>query len=474
MDRSGFLKLITAAGLGAYISPLTARNVYRETSIQSSLFGSDFAWGTATASFQIEGGWNADGKGESVWDRFSHTRGKIKTGENADRTCDFYNRYPADLRLLKSLNFGNFRFSLSWPRILPQGSGEVNSLGIDFYNRVIDACLELNIEPWITLYHWDLPQQLEEKGGWTNRDIIARFGDYCDLCSKSFGDRVKKWIILNEPFAFTSLGYMTGQHAPGRKGPGNYLPAVHHAAMAQAEGGRIVRQNVPGGKTGNAFSCSYVDVKKLTGRHEKAAQRLDALFNRLFIEPSLGLGYPVETLPFLRRLEPYIKQGDEQKLKFDFDFIGLQNYFRIVGKFSLFPPLIWANDVDPKKLNHPLTSMGWEIHPEGIYKIIKQFSGYSLKELIITENGAAFDDTLQNNRVNDAARITYFNDYLGQILKAKNEGARVKGYFVWTLLDNFEWAEGYRPRFGLVYTDFKTLERYPKNSAFWFRDFLSK
>jgi beta-glucosidase len=472
MNRNEFLKLITAAGLGTCFSPLAARNFNQ--SLHSSLFGNDFAWGTATASFQIEGGWNAGGKGESVWDRFSHSHGKIKTGENADIACDFYSRYQSDLRLFKSMHFGNFRFSLSWPRILPQGTGPINREGLDFYNRVIDACLELNIQPWITLYHWDLPQVLEDQGGWTNRDIISWFGDYCDLCSRSFGDRVKKWIILNEPFAFTSLGYMTGQHAPGRKGPGHYFPAVHHAAMAQAEGARIVKQNIPEGKVGTTFSCSFVDPKKLTGPHEKAAQRLDALFNRLFIEPSLGLGYPTETLPFLRRLEPYIRQGDEQKLQYDFDFIGLQNYFRIVGKFSVFPPWVWAKDVDPKRLNHPLTAMGWEIHPEGMYKIIKQFSQYPVKEIIITENGAAFNDTLQNNGVNDQERIAYFEDYLSQVLRAKNEGARVTGYFVWTLLDNFEWAEGYRPRFGLIYVDFKTLERFPKNSAFWFRDFLLK
>jgi beta-glucosidase len=473
MNREEFLKLVAFAGFNLYLPSLVGRTS-SGSFFSASDFGDQFAWGTATASFQIEGAWQQGGKGESIWDRFSHLKGKIHHGDTAEVACDFFHRYRSDLQLMRQLNFSHFRFSLSWPRILPEGKGVVNKEGIDFYNRLIDACLELNIKPWVTLYHWDLPQKLEDQGGWTNRNVIAWFQEYTDVCTKAFGDRVKNWIVLNEPFAFTSLGYMTGLHAPGRKGLGNYLPAVHHAAMAQAEGARIVRQNVNNAKIGSAFSCSYVDAKKSGGRHEKAAKRLDALFNRLFIEPALGMGYPVKSLPLLNRLESYIKQGDEQKLKYDFDFIGLQNYFRIVGKFSLYPPVIWANDVDPRKLKHPLTSMGWEVHPEGIYKIINQFAKYPIKEIVITENGAAFDDTLDNKQVNDTARITYFNDYLKQVLKAKNDGANVTGYFVWTLMDNFEWAEGYRPRFGLIYVDFNTLERFPKNSGYWFRDFLSK
>ncbi len=473
MNRSEFLRLVTSAGLGIYSGKIFAQNSEDET-LRSSMFGPNFKWGTATASYQIEGAFNTDGKGLSIWDKFSHMRGKIKTGENGDVACDFYNRYTADLNLLKSLNFRNFRFSLAWSRIIPEGTGKINMQGIDYYKRVIDTCLNLGMEPWITLYHWDLPQLLEDKGGWTNRDVVSWFQDYCHVCTSQFGDRVKNWIVLNEPFAFTSLGYMTGQHAPGRKGLGNYLPAVHHATLAQAEGGRIAKQNVAGSNVGTAFSCSYIDPKKSGGRHEHASKRLDALFNRMFIEPSLGMGYPVKALPLLNRLEPYIKQGDEQRMKFDFDFVGLQNYFRIVGKYSLYPPIIWANDINPQKLKNPLTSMGWEVYPEGIYKIIMQFSKYPVKEMYITENGAAFEDTLLDNAINDKERTAYFKDYLTQVLKAKNDGAKLKGYFVWTLMDNFEWAEGTRPRFGLIYVDFNTLERYPKNSAYWFRDFLSK
>lgn len=474
MNRSEFIKLIAIAGAAGYIAPTKAISQITRDTFNAGLFSDDFAWGTATASFQIEGGWKSDGKGESIWDRFSHIKGKIKTGETAEISCDFYNRYNQDIQTLRSLNFGNFRFSLAWSRILPEGTGKVNPLGIDFYNRVIDSCLQNGIVPWITLYHWDLPQALEDKGGWVNREIIQWFGEYTDVCTKAFGDRVKNWLVLNEPFAFTSLGYMTGEHAPGKKGLGNYMPAIHHATMAQAEGARIVRTNVTNANIGSAFSCSYIDAKKLGGRHEHAAKRLDALFNRIFIEPALGLGYPVKSLPLLNRLEPHIKQGDEEKLKFDFDFIGLQNYFRIVGRFSIYPPVIWANQVKPQKLSNNLTAMGWEVEPEGIYKVIKQFSKYPVKEIYITENGAAFDDKLVNNKIADKSRTDYFDAYLRQILKARQEGIPVKGYFAWTLLDNFEWAEGYRPRFGLVYVDFNTLERYPKDSALWFRDFLTK
>lgn len=473
MNRNEFLKLLSVTALGSYSASLFGEQQNQEL-LSASMFGSDFRWGAATASYQIEGAWNAEGKGMSIWDKFSHLRGKIKTGETGDIACDFYNRYKEDLTLFKSLNFGNFRFSLSWSRIYPEGTGRINQKGVDFYNRLIETCLKLDIDPWVTLYHWDLPQALEDKGGWANREILNWFQEYSVKCSMLFGDRVKNWIVLNEPFAFTSLGYMTGQHAPGRKGMKNYLPSVHHATMAQAEGGRIIKQLVPNSNVGTAFSCSYIDPKKLTGRHENAAKRLDALFNRLFIEPSLGMGYPVKDLPLLNRLEPYILQGDEQKLKFDFDFIGLQNYFRIVGRFSLYPPVIWANQVKPGKLKNPLTSMGWEVHPEGIYKIIKQFSRYPLKDIYITENGAAFEDTLQNDAIDDKARVSYFQEYLAQVLRAKKEGVRLKGYFVWTLMDNFEWAEGFRPRFGLIYVNFKTLERYIKNSGLWFKDFLTK
>jgi beta-glucosidase len=473
MKRGEFLKLLTSAGLGSIAYPAFSEILRQQQSFKSGLFGPDFSWGVSTASYQIEGAWNEEGKGESIWDRFSHIHGKIKANATGDVACDFFHRYSDDLSLLRQLNFRNFRFSLSWPRILPNGTGTLNLKGIDFYNRVIDTSLNLGITPWITLYHWDLPQVLQDKGGWVNRDILQWFGEYCDQCTRIFGDRIKNWIVLNEPLAFTSLGYMTGLHAPGKKGLHNFLPALHHAALAQAEGGRIVRQNVRDSHVGTAISCSYIDPKKIVARHEHAAHKLDALFNRLFIEPTLGMGYPADSLAFLKRIEKYMLPNDLEKLKFDFDFIGLQNYFRIVGRHSLYPPLVWANQVSPGKLGHPLTEMGWEVYPEGIYMILKQFSKYPIRKIIVTENGAAFQDSMLNGAINDIQRIAFFKDYLSQVLKAKQEGVNIKGYFAWTFLDNFEWAEGYKPRFGLVYTDFNSLNRIPKASAYWFQEFLA-
>ena len=432
-------------------------------------FGEDFYWGVATSAYQIEGATDVDGKGESVWDRFT-SRGHIKDKSDGKTANEFYFRYENDLKLLKELNFKNFRFSLSWPRILPDGTGKINEKGIDFYNRMIDVCLKLGIEPWAVLYHWDLPQKLEEKGGWTNREVVDWFSEYTDLCTRRFGDRVKHWIVLNEPAGFTTLGYLSGTHAPQRTGIGKYLAAVHHACLCQAEGGRIVRRNVANSHIGTTFSCSHTEPYKPIGSHQRAAKRLDVVLNRLFIEPTLGLGYPIQDLPFLQKIEKHILPGDAEKLPFEFDFIGLQNYFRVIAKPSLIP-VIWANRVKPASTAE-ITEMGWEVDPEGMYAILKQFAKYPVKEIIITENGAAFPDQLINGRVHDLQRINFYKRYLQQILKAKQEGVNVRGYFAWTFIDNFEWAEGYRPRFGLVYNDFSTQERIVKDSGYWFRDFL--
>ena len=433
-------------------------------------FGDDFYWGVGTSAYQIEGAVDIEGKGESIWDRFTAHPGHIKDRSDGRIANDFYNRYDADLKLLKSLNFKNFRFSFSWSRILPDGTGRINEKGIDFYNRMIDTCLNLGIEPWAMLYHWDLPQMLDNRGGWMNRDIVEWFSEYSDLCSRRFGDRIRHWMVLNEPAGYTTLGYLAGVHAPNKTGIGKFLSTVHHTALCQAEGGRIIRSNVKNSHIGTTFSCSHIEPYKLSERYQRSAKRLDVVLNRLFIEPSLGMGYPYDDLPLLKKIEKHIQPGDMEKLRFDFDFIGLQNYFRVVTKPSLIP-YIWANRVKPDD-SREVTEMGWEVAPEGMYHIIKQFAKYPVKEIIITENGAAFPDRLENGRVHDPQRISFYKQYLQNILKAKNEGVNVKGYFAWTLIDNFEWAEGNRPRFGLVYNDFETQKRTVKDSGYWFRDFL--
>ncbi|WP_019990519.1 GH1 family beta-glucosidase [Rudanella lutea] len=449
--------------------------------LQKADFGPEFVWGTATAAFQIEGAVDRDGRTPSIWDTFSRQPGKIKTGDTADLACLFYDHYEADLQLHKTLGFTHFRFSLSWSRILPMGvgpgqGGVVNEAGLAFYDRLIDRCLALGITPWITLYHWDLPQALEDRGGWRNRQVVEWFGAFADVCTRAFGHKVKHWIILNEPLAFSVLGYCTGQHAPGRRGIWGLLPVIHHVALAQAEGGRVVRQNVAGAEVGTTFSCSPVEPFTASVRDAGAARRVDALMNRLFIEPALGLGYPVADLPFLKGIaQKYTLPGDTERLAFDFDFVGLQHYFRAVVEHTYFMPYLWAREVTPLRRQVPqLTEMGWEVYPESMYRILKQFAQYEgVRKLYISESGAAFYDRLVKGVVDDPARIQYHQDYLLQTRRARSEGVPVEGYFVWTFLDNFEWAEGFRPRFGLVYVDFRTQARIVKASGHWFSRLLN-
>ncbi|MCL1669566.1 GH1 family beta-glucosidase [Elizabethkingia ursingii] len=436
-------------------------------------FGKDFIWGVSTAAYQIEGAHNLDGKGPSVWDTFVQKRNKIFRNHTGDIACDHYNRYIDDLYLMHSMNIRNYRFSVSWSRILPEGVGQINQAGIDFYNKLIDLSLELGITPWVTLYHWDLPHSLEVKGGWTNRDVKDWFGDYVAICVKSFGDRVKNWMVLNEPTVFSAAGYFFGVHAPGRKSIEGFLAAAHHAALAQAHGARVIKALQPESNVGTTFSCSHVEPYTNREKDIKAAKKADLLLNRLFIEPLLGMGYPVNEIKTLRRIEKYIKQNDEQDLKFDMDFIGIQNYTREIIRYAMFVPFLQAKIVNAKDRNVKMTAMEWEVYPESIYHILKKFQAYkNIPPLIITENGAAFPDTLQNNQVHDPKRLQYIQNILQQVLRAKQEGVNVNGYFVWTFLDNFEWAEGYHPRFGLVHVDFQTQQRTVKASGHWYADFI--
>ncbi|HAE29480.1 MAG TPA: beta-glucosidase [Flavobacteriales bacterium] len=477
MKRRDWIKLSAITGIGLTFAQRTiARSVYHsfpQNELNSDDFGPNFIWGAACAAYQVEGAWNQDGKGKSIWDTFTHKRGNIHNNQNGDQACGFYHNYEEDIALAASLNLDVFRFSISWSRIFPSGEKTINPDGVQFYHNVINTCHSYNIEPWITLYHWDLPQALQDKGGWTNRDILKWFSQYVDFCTKEYGTKVKNWMVMNEPAAFVGLGYMLGYHAPGEKGPLNFLKASHHACLAMADGGRIIRTNVEGANVGTTFSCSHVDTHKGKPRHAKAVRRIDALVNRLYIEPSLGLGYPYDGFPALKKIENYFEEGDEERLIFDFDFIGLQNYFRIVGKKSVWPPLVWAKEVPAKKRDVPMNEMDFEVYPEGMYKILKQFAEYKqIKKIIITENGVCYEDHLQDGKVHDSKRIQFYKDYLKNILKAKNEGVPVDGYLVWSLTDNFEWSEGYEPRFGLIYIDFATQKRYIKDSGLWFKKFL--
>ena len=438
-----------------------------------SLFGNNFEWGVSTAAFQIEGAHDADGKGESIWDAFTAKKGKVRNDHHAKTACDFYNNYKADIDLVKQLNIPNFRFSISWTRILPNGTGEVNMAGIEYYNQVINYCIEKGVEPWVTVYHWDLPQTLEDKGGWTNREVIKWFTNYTEVCASYFGDRVKHWMVMNEPSVFSGAGYFFGIHAPGRTGIKNFLPAIHHIVLSMVAGAKKLRTMLPGAVIGSTFSCSYIEPYSDSKRNVAAARRADALVNRLFIEPILGLGYPISDIPVLKGLEKFYQPGDEQNITFDFDFIGLQNYTREIVKYSFFTPYVGATLVKAGSRKVPTTTMGWEVYPPAIYHILKKFDAYpEIKKILITENGAAFPDEVIDEAVHDAKRTDYIRENLAQILKAKQEGCKVEGYFVWTLTDNFEWAEGYHPRFGLIYVDFETQKRIIKSSGHWYADFL--
>ncbi len=439
-------------------------------------FPDSFAWGVSTAALQTEGAWNLDGKSPSVWDTFSARKGKIHKGHHPQTACDFYNRYPDDVELLKILGIPNFRFSIAWSRVLPNGTGRINDKGMDFYKSLVDKLLENEITPWPTLYHWDLPQLLEDKGGWTNREILHWFEDFANTVGLSLGNRgIQSWMVLNEPMVFTGAGYFLGYHAPGKRGFTNFIPAMLHAALCTRIGEEVLRSHQSDITIGSTYSCSYITPKTVREKDLLAAKRADALLNRLFVEPAMGLGFPLEDLPMLRPVEKWMKAGDEARLKANLDFIGVQNYTREVAEACWYVPYLKARLVNAKKRGVPHTDMQWEVYPEALYEMLVQFGRYQPdKPVIVTENGAAFPDVYNGSDVvHDPLRVQYLQKHIAQVNRAIKDGVPVSGYFVWTLMDNFEWAEGYRPRFGFVYNDFETQKRIIKDSGRWYSDFLS-
>ena len=439
-------------------------------------FGADFHWGASAAAYQTEGAWQHQGKGPSIWDDFTRRPSAIRRSEHGRVATDFYNRYETDLDLARGLGLSDFRFSAAWSRVLPEGLGAVNRRGLDFYDRLVDACLERDLRPWLTLYHWDLPSALQARGGWTNRNIVGWFSEYAQVMARRLGDRVPHWLVLNEPMVFVGAGHLLGVHAPGRRHLGAFLAAAHHATLAQAEGGRALRALLPDtARVGTTFSCSHLTPLRPGNAYDEAAtRRADALLNRFFVEPALGLGYPVAELPALRwLLDRYQKPGDDQRMKFDFDFWGIQNYTREVVRFSPWLPLQWATLVPAKRRGVPHTDMGWEVYPESLYEMLKQFAAYAkAPQLMVTESGAAFPDQVHGTRVADPARRAYLQAAVGQVLRAQRAGVDVGGYFAWSLTDNFEWAEGYAPRFGLIHVDYESQARIVKDSGRWYRSFL--
>jgi beta-glucosidase len=438
-------------------------------------FPKGFFWGTATASYQIEGAWNEDGKGESVWDHFAHTRGKIKNGDTGDVACDSYHRWQEDIALMRAMNVNSYRFSISWPRIQPSGSGVANPKGMDYYSRLVDALLEAHIRPFVTLYHWDLPQALEDAGGWTNRDAAARFADYVQLVTQALGDRVSDWMLFNEPAAFVDLGYLEGTHAPGRKSLLDFLRATHVVNLAQGASFHALKATRPATRVGTAFSMSACEPATNSDEDKLAAERAHAITNVWFLEPALRGRYP-EALTFLPETAMGIKSGDMEKTRAPLDFIGINLYYRTIASAPgameraahaqewLFPVKMEGGREGPK------TDIGWEVWPKALYDMVMRITrDFSRPAIEITESGCSYNDGPDaSGAVHDPRRIAYHREYLAALAQSIADGADVRGYHAWSLLDNFEWAEGFSQRFGLTYVDFNTQKRTIKDSGRWF------
>ncbi len=438
-------------------------------------FPKNFLWGAATAAYQIEGAWNQDGKGESIWDRFSHTPSKIKNGDTGDLACDSYHRWREDIALLRAMNLTSYRFSISWPRIQPTGLGPANSKGIDYYSRLVDALLEAHIRPFVTLYHWDLPQSLEDAGGWPNRETASHYAAYVDLVARALGDRVSDWTLFNEPSAFTSLGYLEGKHAPGRTSILDFLRASHTVNLAQGAGFRALKAARPSARVGTALSMSACQPATASAEDKLAAERCHAITNLWFLETALRGRYP-EALAFLPETAMRIQSGDLDQMRAPLDFIGINLYYRTIASAPgaierLLNPRQWLFPVKMQPGRDGLkTDIGWEVSPDAIYDVVTRITrDYNHPQIEITESGCAYNDIPDSTgAIHDARRIAYHQRYLQSLARAIAAGADVRSYHAWTLLDNFEWAEGYSQRFGLAYVDFKTQQRTIKESGKWF------
>jgi beta-glucosidase len=434
----------------------------------SGTFPADFVWGAATAAYQVEGAAREDGRGESIWDRFTTLPGAIANGDDGAVACDSYHRYREDVRLMRELGLNGYRFSISWPRILPDGRGRPNPAGLDFYDRFVDELLANGIEPFPTLYHWDLPQALEDQGGWPARETVEAFAEYVEVVARRLGDRVSRWITQNEPWVIAWLGYGRGEHAPGRASTADAIAAAHHVLLAHGRAVEVLRSESPRADVG--ITIDVVPTHPLTDSEEDAAAaRLeDGLRNRWFLDPVLRGAYPEDVLPHYAEFLPARAHDDMLVIGAPIDFLGVNYYRRHVVRATAGAPVV----VEPA--SGEFTEMGWEVYPDGLYELLLRLDHeYGVPALHVTENGAAFADSRQNGTVEDPARTAYLESHLDAIARAIAAGAPVQGYFVWSLLDNFEWTRGYSKRFGIVYVDYETLERVPKASYRWYRDFIA-
>ncbi|MEE9432248.1 MAG: GH1 family beta-glucosidase [Melioribacteraceae bacterium] len=454
-------------------------------------FPKDFVWGTSTSAYQIEGAWLDGGKGLSIWDVFSHTPGKTLNGDNADVACDHYNRLEEDVQLLKNLGVTAYRFSIAWTRIQPTGYGERNKEGVEFYSKLIDLLLENNIDPWVTLYHWDLPATLDmEKDGWLNPNSADYFAEYARICFEEFGDRVTKWTTFNEPWVTTILGYGFGNFAPGRTSNTEPYIVAHNLLRSHGKAAKIYHeefQSTQKGIIGVCNNCDWREPKTNSEADKEAAERALEFYLGWFADPLYKGEYPKSMRENVGDRLPKFTEEDSAMIKGSCDFFGLNHYTTMLtenddrenikndadgfGGMDEDEKIILSSDESWGKK----TTMGWNIVPWGLTKLLKWIDErYDNPEIYITENGAGFDDKFIDGKINDVERIKFLDSYIKATTVAIDSGVNVKGYFVWSLLDNFEWASGYSQRFGMHHVDFKTLKRTPKESAKWYRDLIKK
>lgn len=435
-------------------------------------FPKDFYWGAATASYQIEGAWDEDGKGESIWDRFSHTPGKIDNSDTGDVACDHYHRWRDDIALMQDLGLNAYRFSISWPRILPEGRGTINQAGIDFYSGLVDGLLAAGIEPFATLYHWDLPQVLEDQGGWPERGVVDAFVEYADIASNALGDRVKNWTTFNEPWVSAYVGYEEGRHAPGISDLDAAVASAHHLLVSHGLAVPVIRSNYPDANVGIVLNLSPQEPASPSIADRKEATWADGYINRWFLDALVGRGYPQDVVDGFGNPMEFVQPGDMDAIAAPLDYLGINYYTRGIAR---------SEEISEEK-NLPqtvfrgesITEMDWEVYPKGLYNMLGRLHfDYNFPSIYITENGAAFPDEVgADGQVDDQDRLSYIKRHLEMAHNAIQIGVPVKGYFAWSFLDNFEWAFGYSKRFGIVYVDYETQQRTPKSSAKWYRDVI--
>jgi beta-glucosidase len=447
-------------------------------------FPENFTWGAATASYQIEGAWNEDGKGESIWDRFAHTPGKIKNSDSGDIGCNHYHHWREDIEIMKNLGLGAYRFSMSWPRVLPSGRGTVNQAGLDFYSRLVDALLEVGILPFITLYHWDLPQALQDEGGWPSRSTAEAFVEYADVVSRQLGDRVKNWITCNEPSVVTYNGHLAGTHAPGIQDIKVALPVSHHLLLSHGWAVPVIRQNSPDAQVGIVINVNRNLPASPSKEDFEANRRGEGMWVRWFLDPLYGRHYPSDLVADFIAEEAlpanglyFVKAGDLEAISTQTDFLGLNYYNRTLNRSDAISE---SKNLPPSVVQAPRddvhwTEMGWEIYPQGLFEVLSWlYYEYKINRIYITENGCSFSDGPdESGEIDDQRRINYLRDHLIAAKKAIDFGVPLAGYFTWSLMDNFEWAHGFSQRFGLVWIDYETQERIPKHSAKWYRQVIN-